>query len=186
MKILYDPWPWYIAGPIIGLFVPLLLVLGNKRLGISSTLRQICAACWPADISLFKYDWKKDSWNLFFAAGLLVGGFAGGVVFANPEPVAIAQSTIQYLNSLGIADLCGLMPSELFHWSALLTGKGLILMVAGGFCVGFGTRYARGCTSGHGILGISSLQWPSLAATASFFLSGILFSHFVLPYILKA
>jgi uncharacterized membrane protein YedE/YeeE len=186
MRILYDPWPWYITGPVIGLFVPLLLLLGNKRLGISSTLRQVCAACWPADITLFKYDWKRDSWNLFFAAGLLLGGFMGGVVFANPAPVAIAQTTVQYLKSMGITDFNGLMPSELFHWSALLTWKGLIMMVAGGFFVGFGTRYARGCTSGHGILGLSALQWPSLVATASFFLSGILFSQFVLPYILKA
>lgn len=184
MELLYKPWPWYIAGPIIGFTVPLLLLIGNKKLGISSTLRQICAACVPANISLFNYDWKKDNWNLFFAGGILLGGFLGGYVFANPEPVAIAQSTIDYLHSFGLTDLTGLMPSELFNGSSLATLKGFLMMIVGGFLVGFGTRYAKGCTSGHGILGLSALQWPSLIATMSFFLGGILFSYFVLPIIL--
>jgi uncharacterized membrane protein YedE/YeeE len=179
MEIFYKPWPWYIAGPIIGFTVPLLLLIGNKKLGISSTLRQICAACVPANISLFKYNWKQDSWNLF------VGGFLGGYVFANPNAVAISQSTINYFHSVGLTDLTGLMPAELFNWSSLATLKGFLMMIVGGFMVGFGTRYAKGCTSGHGILGLSALQWPSLLATMSFFLGGILFSHFILPYILK-
>ncbi len=87
MSFLHSPWPWYVAGPVIGLTVPLLLLLGNKRLGISSTLRQICAACVPGTVPLFNYDWKKDLWNLFFAAGLLLGGFIGGILFANPIPL---------------------------------------------------------------------------------------------------
>src|SRR6185436_706599 len=119
MEILYKPWPWYVAGPIIGLTVPLLLLLGNKQLGVSSTLRQICAACIPANISLFNYDWKKDSWNLFFVGGILLGGFLGGYVFANPNPVAISQSTKEYLQSFGISDFNGLMPAELFNWNSL-------------------------------------------------------------------
>jgi uncharacterized membrane protein YedE/YeeE len=184
MEILYKSWPWYVAGPIIGLIVPLLLLLGNKKLGISSTLRQICAACVPANIPFFKYDWKKDSWNLFFAAGILIGGFLGGYVFANPNRVAISESTQEYLQSFGITDFTGLMPVEIFNWHSLFTLKGFLLMVAGGFMVGFGTRYARGCTSGHGILGMSALQWPSLIATICFFLGGILFSHLVLPFVL--
>ena len=118
------------------------------------------------------------------AGGVLLGGVLGGIVFANPDPVAISSYTATYLQSFGINNLTGLMPSELFNWSSLATIKGIILMIVGGFFVGFGTRYARGCTSGHGILGLSALQWPSLVATASFFLGGILFSHFVLPYIL--
>jgi uncharacterized protein len=184
-EILYAPWPWYIAGPVIGAIVPILLIIGNKRLGISSTLRQICAACVPSGIPLFTYDWKNDSWNLFFALGLVIGGILGGLVFANPLPLSISTSTTAWLVSLGLHDLTGLMPTELFNWSALLTARGLLQMVLGGFLVGFGTRYARGCTSGHGILGLSALQWPSLVATASFFLGGILFSHFVLPYVLS-
>ena len=184
MEFLYKPWPWYVAGPIIGLSVPALLLLGNKKLGISSTLRQICAACYPAKIPLFDYDWKKNSWNLYFAVGILIGGFIGGYVFANPDPVSVTAETISLFQSWGLSDYRGLLPYKLFNWNSLLTLKGFLLIVVGGFLVGFGTRYAGGCTSGHGILGMSALQWPSLLATASFFAGGILFSHFVLPYIL--
>lgn len=184
MEFLYAPWPWYAAGAVIGLTVPTLLLLGNKKLGISSTLRQICAACYPAKIPFFNYDWKKDSWNLFFAAGILLGGFLGGYVFANPEPVAVTAETKNLFLSWGLDDVDGLLPQELFNWENLITAKGFLLMIVGGFLVGFGTRYAGGCTSGHGILGLSALQWPSLVATACFFIGGIVVSHFVLPYIL--
>ncbi len=184
MDFLYMPWPWYIVGPLIGLTVPALLLLGNKKLGVSSTLRQLCAACLPANVPLLQYDWKKDSWNLFFVSGILIGGFLGGTVFSNPDAVAISSNTTEYLRSQGINNFSGLMPIELFNWSSLITLKGSMLMIAGGFMVGFGTRYAQGCTSGHGILGLSALQWPSLVATASFFLGGILFSKFILPLIL--
>ncbi|CAN5151737.1 YeeE/YedE family protein [soil metagenome] len=183
MDFLLAPWPWYIAGPIIGLTVPLLLLLGNKSLGISSTLRQICAVCIAGDIPLFNYNWKKDSWNLLFALGLLLGGFLGGIVLRNTDPVAISSDTSRYFQSLGITDMTGLMPVEFFNWRSLLTIKGFLMMVVGGFLVGFGTRYARGCTSGHGILGLSALQWPSLVAIISFFAGGILFSHYVVPLI---
>jgi uncharacterized membrane protein YedE/YeeE len=185
MDILYKPWPWYVAGPIIGLTVPLLLWIGNKRLGISSTLRHVCAACVPANIPLFNYNWKNEIWSLFFAGGLLLGGIIGGWIFSNPDPVAISFKTVEYLSSFGITQQNGLMPEELYNWQTLFSLKGFLLMVVGGFFVGFGTRYAQGCTSGHGILGLSALQWPSLVATASFFIGGILFSHFVLPHILS-
>jgi hypothetical protein len=184
MDFLFKPWPWYVAGPLIGITVPLLLLMGNKRLGISSTLRQVCAAIIPSKIPLLNYDWKRDNWNLFFVAGVLIGGFIGGVILANPNPVDVSSSTLSYFRSLNLNNPQGLLPSELFNWSSLTTVKGLILIVVGGFLVGFGTRYARGCTSGHGILGLSALQWPSLVATASFFLGGILFSRYLLPYIL--
>jgi uncharacterized membrane protein YedE/YeeE len=184
MEILFKPWPWYVAGPIIGLTVPVLLILGNKTLGISSTLRQICAASFPSKIPFLNYDWKKDSWNLFFACGILTGGFIGGYVFGNPEAVALSADTTAHLKSLNLNHPKGLLPTEVFNWETLFTLKGFLLIVIGGFLVGFGTRYAGGCTSGHGILGLSALQWPSLLATASFFVGGILFSYFVLPHIL--
>src|SRR5258706_16443888 len=93
MDFLYKPWPWYVAGPLIGLTVPLLLLLGNKRLGISSTLRQICAACIPAHLPLLTYDWRRDSWNLVFALGLVIGGDVGGVRSRSPIPVADCAAT---------------------------------------------------------------------------------------------
>src|SRR5688500_5227369 len=159
MDFLYKPWPWYVAGPVIGVTVPALLLLGNKRLGISSTLRQICAACYPANIPFLNYDWKKDVWNLFFVGGILIGGFIGGTLFSNPHPTDLAGSTIQSLQSQRIHDFSGLLPHELFTWSNLGTVQGFLLIIVGGFLIGFGTRYARGCTSGHGIFGLSSLQW---------------------------
>jgi uncharacterized protein len=184
MNWMYEPWPWYVVGPLIGLTVPMLLLLDNKRLGISSSLRQICAATVPANLPFLKYDWRKDQWNLFFALGIFIGGIIGGFVFANPNPVEISANTQTYLQGLGIHQKTGLMPAELFSLKSLLSIKGILLIIVGGFLVGFGTRYAKGCTSGHGILGLSALQWPSLVATVSFFGGGILFSRFVLPHIL--
>jgi len=184
MDFLYKPWPWYVAGPVIGLTVPLLLLMGNKRLGISSTLRHLCAACFPGAIPLFQHNWKKEVWSFWMAGGLVLGGVLGGIILANPDPVAIKTSTRLYLATFGILPQSGLMPVELFNWSSLATLKGFMLMIVGGFLVGFGTRYAGGCTSGHGITGLSALQWPSLLATMSFFGGGALFAKFILPYIL--
>ena len=185
MEFLYQPWPWYVAGPVIGLTVPTLLLLGNKRLGISSTLRQFCAACYPANIPFLNYNWRKESWNLYFVAGILIGGFVGGSLFANPVSTDLSQNTVAYLHEQGLQNLTGLLPEELFNWKNLLTLQGFLLMVVGGFFIGFGTRYARGCTSGHGIFGLSSLQWTSMVATVAFFIGGIVCSYMVLPYVLS-
>ncbi len=180
-----QPWPWYVAGPLIGLSVPLLLILGNKSLGISSSLRHVCAACFPADISFFKYDWKKEAWNLFFVAGVLIGAFLVAQFFNNTQPVQINPKLVAELNGYGINNFGGLVPTDLFGWQYLLTAKGLILMVLGGFLVGFGTRYAGGCTSGHAIMGLSTLQWPSLVATICFMVGGFIMSNLILPFILR-
>lgn len=185
MDWLRRPWPWYIAGPLIGFTVPALLIIGNKRLGISSSLRHICAACVPADIRYLRYDWKKQSWNIYFVVGILIGGLIAGQWLANLSPVAISAQTVTELQGMGVQTDSGLLPLNLFNWHALTGPRGLILMVLGGFMVGFGTRYAGGCTSGHGIMGLSALQWPSLVAVASFFLGGIVCSYFILPYVLK-
>jgi uncharacterized protein len=183
MSFLYSPWPWYLTGPLIGITVPLLLFMGNKKLGVSSSLKQICAVAVPAFGR--RFDWKRNAWNLYFVGGILIGGYLGGAVFANPAPVHISEDTVRYLSALGLTSFDGLLPSELFNWQTLFTAKGFFLIVAGGFLVGFGTTWAKGCTSGHGILGMSAMQWPSLVATASFFGGGILFSQFVLPVILS-
>jgi uncharacterized membrane protein YedE/YeeE len=180
-----QPWPWYIAGPLIGLTVPALLILGNKSFGVSSTMRHICAACVPMNISFFKYDWKKEIWNLFFAGGILLGGLLTAYFLSNPNPVTIDPKLATDLASFGVTNTEGLVPKDLFSWENLFTVRGLILMVGGGFLVGFGTRYAGGCTSGHAIMGISNLQWPSLVATCCFMLGGFFFANIVLPLILK-
>jgi uncharacterized protein len=180
-----QPWPWYIAGPLIGLTVPLLLILGNKSLGVSSSLRHLCAACIPANISFFKYDWKKEIWNLFFVAGILSGAIISVSLLSDPAPMTIHPGLADELAGYGIMDRQGLVPSELFNWNMLLSAKGFLLMVLGGFLVGFGTRYAGGCTSGHSIMGLSTLQWPSLIATLSFMAGGFIAANLLLPLILK-
>jgi uncharacterized membrane protein YedE/YeeE len=185
IELIKQPWPWYIAGPLIGLVVPALLLLGNKTFGISSSLRHICAACIPANISFFKYDWKKESWNLFFVLGIALGGFIATYFLSNPGPVGINPATIATLQHEGIKDFSGLLPADIFSFSQLLTLRGLVFMVVGGFLVGFGTRYAGGCTSGHAIMGISSLQWPSLVATICFMIGGFVMTWFILPYLLQ-
>ena len=180
-----QPWPWYAAGIIIGLIVPALLILGNKTFGISSNLRHICAACFPANLPFFKYDWKKESWNLFFVAGVLVGGFIAFNYLSNNAPMEVNPKLAQEMAGYGITNYEGLIPKELFNWPALLTLKGFILMILGGFLVGFGTRYAGGCTSGHSIMGLSNLQWPSLVATCCFMAGGFIMANLILPIILK-
>ena len=185
LNIFTSPWPWYVAGPLIGLMVPILLIIGNKSFGISSSLRHVCAACLPANIPFFKYDWKKEMWNLFFVGGVLLGAFLVAQVFNNPEPVQINPKLLTELSSYGITNFDGLVPNDLFNWQNLFTAQGFIMIVVGGFLVGFGTRYAGGCTSGHAIMGLSSLQWPSLVATISFMAGGFIMANLILPYILK-
>ena len=179
------PWPWYVAGALIGLTVPTLLIIGNKTFGISSNLRHLCAACFPANISFFKYDWKKESWNLFFIVGIIIGAFMATHYLTNPALIKINPVLEQELTNQGITDFKNLLPKDLFSFEALFTLRGFILMVVGGFLVGFGTRYANGCTSGHSIMGLSNLQWPSLVATICFMLGGFIMTNFILPYILQ-
>ncbi len=180
-----ESWPWYIAGPLIGLTVPILLIIGNKSFGISSSLRHICAACIPAKIKFFDYDWKKEIWNLFFVGGIFIGGAIAAYLLSSDAPIVVHEDLKTELASYGISNYDNIIPQELFNWESLLTLKGFILIVVGGFLVGFGTRYAGGCTSGHSIMGISNLQWPSLVATCCFMIGGILMANFLLPYILK-
>ena len=185
LEFIRKPWPWYVAGPLIGLTVPVLLLLGNKSFGISSSLRHICAAVIPANISFFKYDWRKEAWNLFFVAGITLGGFVATFWLANPNTFVISQATQTSLAALGITDFSGLMPADIFSIANIFTLKGLFFFVLGGFLVGFGTRYAGGCTSGHAIMGLSNLQWPSLVATISFMVGGFACTHLLLPFLLQ-
>ena len=184
IDLIKHPWPWYVAGPLIGLIVPGLLIIGNKTFGISSSLRHVCAACIPANIHYFKYDWKKEVWNLFFVAGIFFGAMIAANILTNPGPVVIHPKLASDLAGYGITDFSGLVPSQLFNWQNLLSIKGIIMIVVGGFLVRFGTRYAGGCTSGHAIMGLSTLQWPSLVATCCFMIGGFIMTNFILPYIL--
>jgi uncharacterized membrane protein YedE/YeeE len=185
LQILLEPWPWYVAGPLLGLFAPLLLWLGNRLFGVSSNLRHLCAAIQPRRLPYLDYDWRREGgWNLAFVTGIVLGGVLAGIVFRNPEPVAIAESTRATLASLGITDFTGLAPRELFGWASLGTVRGWLAIVGGGFLVGFGTAYAGGCTSGHGITGVANLEIPSFIALAGFFAGGLLGTFLLVPLVL--
>ena len=185
MEFLRQPWPWYVAGPLIGLIVPVLLLVGNKQFGVSSNLRHTCAACFPGKVEFFQYDWKKaGSWNLVFISGTVLGGFMGGWLLNNPEPIAIAQQTMTDLQTLGITDFSGMMPDDLFNWQNIASLQGIVVMIIGGFLVGFGARYAGGCTSGHAISGLANLQLASLLAVIGFFIGGLTITYLVYPLIL--
>lgn len=185
LEMLKQPWSWYVAGSVIGLIVPALLLLGNKHFGISANLRHACAACFPANIKFFKYDWKKEVWNFFFVFGILAGAVIATQLLANPNPVEINPKLATELAGYGITDNNNLLPKELFSFESLFTLRGLIMLIGGGFLVGFGARYAGGCTSGHAIMGLSDLQWPSLIATVMFMAGGFLMANFILPFILR-
>lgn len=185
LEIITQPWPWYIAGPLVGLTVPALLILGNKNFGISANLRHACAACLPANIPFFKYEWKKEIWNQFFILGIFFGGILAVSFLSDPNPIEINPDLRTELATYGITNIDGMLPSEIFSWQNLFTIKGFLMMVVGGFMIGFGSRYAGGCTSGHAISGLSNLQLPSLIATCCFFIGGLIMANFILPLILS-
>ena len=152
MKQLLNPWPWWVVGPLIGLFVPLMTVLG-KKLGVSSSLKHICALLLPSkDVPYLRYSMKEFYWSLWFFGGLFIGGLIG-----------------QHLLSDGSISL---LPKTAFS----ISGVGLLFV--GGVFVGFGTRYAEGCTSGHSISGLSNLQKAAFLATLSFFAGGLVVRFF--------
>lgn len=185
IEIIKQPWAWYVAGPLIGLTVPALLILGNKSFGISSSLRHICASCMPANIPFFKYDWKKEVWNLFFVFGIFLGGAIAINLLSNPNPVEVNPKLAVELAGYGITNYSNLVPKDIINWQSLFTLKGFLMMIVGGFLVGFGTRYAGGCTSGHAIMGLSNLQLPSLIATICFMIGGFIMANLILPLILS-
>lgn len=152
-----QPWPWYVSGPLIGLTVPLLLLLTGKNLGISSSLRHIGAACTRSSLPYLSkdYNWRDHIWNLIFVGGIVAGGFVGNF-WLSAEPVTFLPASFENLAGVG-------------------------LLFVGGILIGFGTRYADGCTSGHTIMGLSALNWPSLVATIFFFVGGLISTWLLLP-----
>lgn len=185
-EILLEPWPWYVAGPLIGLVVPMLLLIGNRPFGISSSLRHICAACVPAGLPYFKYDWKSEVWNLLFVAGIVLGGWIAAYWLVLPSaPTPVAPAFVMELAKYGIDSHQGMLPRELFAWQRLATLPTLTVTVFGGLLLGFGARYAGGCTGGHAITGLATFQRASLNATLAFMAGGFLMANLILPPILR-
>lgn len=157
LEAILEPWPWWVVGPLLGLMVPLLLVFAGKNFGISGSFRDIAAVCTPRSVktSYLNYDWRKNAWKIFLAGGVVLGGFIGNYVLS-AEPVPFLPP--QYYTPIGV-----------------------ITLAVGGILVGFGTRYADGCTSGHSIMGMSSLQVTSLIATICFFIGGLIMTWLIMP-----
>jgi len=185
MEILRGPWPWYVVGPIIGAMVPLLLLVGNRMFGVSSNLRHLCAMTVPCGIDYFTYNWKRDgAWNVAFLAGIFTGGVLSAAFIGVPTP-DISDTTRTALASLGITDVSGLVPASLIDWDTMTSWQGALLIVGGGFAVGFGAAWAGGCTSGHAINGLADLQPASLIAVIGFFVGGLTATWIILPRLLS-
>jgi uncharacterized membrane protein YedE/YeeE len=184
MEIILNPWPWYISGFLIA-FVMFLLIMVEKKFGMSSNLRTLCTICGADKTSdFFKFDWKSQRWNLIVVLGAIIGGFIGSHYLTNNVAVAIHPEVIQNLQALGFESAGkAYLPTELFDISALSNIKSLSVLIIGGFLVGFGARYAGGCTSGNAISGLSNLQMPSLIAVIGFFIGGFFTIHVLFPLI---
>ena len=184
LELIRQPWPWYVAGPIIAAVYTLLALFG-KSFGISGTLRTVCAIAGAGKkVKFFDFDWKTQIWNLVFATGSILGGFIATQFLSNGEGMVLNPETVAAVQGFGLNSYkTGIYPSEILSWDSLFTLRGFLVMVVGGLFVGFGTRYAGGCTSGHAISGLANLQVPSLIAVVGFFTGGLLITHFVIPYI---
>ncbi|MFY0687001.1 MAG: YeeE/YedE family protein [Cyclobacteriaceae bacterium] len=163
------------------------MLYNGKNFGVSANLRTACTIGGAGKFSeFFRFDWKSQSWNLIFVFGSITGGFIASSFLSSDEPMQVASSIVQELQSFGIANPGSeILPSELFSFEALMTVRGMVMLILGGFLVGFGARYAGGCTSGHAISGLSDLQLPSLIAVIGFFIGGLIMTFLLLPFILE-
>lgn len=180
LSFITEPWPWYISGPLLGLMVPILLLTSNKAFGVSSSFRHICAAVLPFKPKYLKYEWKKSIWSLVMMLGVVCGAVIAVLFLDGNETPKLSSAAVKMFTSWGVT-INSLQPAEVFAVSSILTLPALVSLIVGGFLIGFGTRYANGCTSGHAIMGLSLLNPGSLAATISFFAGGILVSNFIVP-----
>jgi len=186
-----QPWHWAVSGSLIAVIMWTLILFG-KRFGMSTSLKTMCAIGGAGKMaSFFDYDWKTQIWNLVVVVGAVIGGYIASHHLASPAPVDISVETQAFLTANGVSlpsdatTKGGFYPEELFSISSLATLKGFVLLIVGGFFIGFGTRWAGGCTSGHAISGLSNLQLPSLVAVVGFFIGGLITTFFLLPFILS-
>lgn len=182
-EFITQTWSWWFSGTLIASVMFFLLYFG-QLFGFSSNLRTICSAAGLGKrTKFFDFNWKTQLWNLVFLVGAIFGGFIAHEFLSTDAPVQISAATIQDLSKLGIAAPASLQPAELFSIEAILSVKGFLVLAFGGLMVGFGSRYAGGCTSGHAISGLSDLQFPSFVAVIGFFIGGLIMTFFILPII---
>ena len=184
MEFILQPWPWYVSGALIAFIMFLLLIFG-KNFGMSANLRTMCAVGGAGKFSdFFKFDWRSQRWNLVFVLGTILGGTVSVLFLMENQEIDLNPATIESLKELGINFTNdSYLPQEIFGIEQLTSFKGLVILLVGGFLVGFGSRYAGGCTSGHAISGLSDLQIPSLIAVVGFFIGGIIMTYLIMPLI---
>ncbi len=184
MEIILQPWPWYVAGPLIAGIMFLLIFMG-KQFGMSSNLRTICTMCGAdSKASFFDFNWRAQKWNLIVIIGAALGGFIAMNFLTADPAVTINPETVANLKGLGFESTgSAYLPDELYSLEALTDWKALSILIIGGFLIGFGARWAGGCTSGHAISGLSNLQLPSLIAVIGFFIGGLIMIHLLFPLI---
>lgn len=190
IEFISQPWHWSVSGAGIVLVMFLLLWFGGE-FGVSSNLRTMCSICGAGEhCDFFNFNWKSQIWNLVFILGAVIGGFIASHFLTEAEPLAISAATIEFLNSVGISLPDGsngestFVPGEIFSTENMFKPRNLFILIVGGLLIGFGTRYAGGCTSGHAISGLSNLQWPSLVAVIGFFIGGLTMTWIILPKLL--
>jgi uncharacterized membrane protein YedE/YeeE len=191
MNFLAQPWPWYVSGAAIA-GVMLLLLFSGKHFGVSASMRATCSALGGGqNCEFFNFDWKKSQgWNMLFVLGAVIGGFIATYFMSSPEPIELGARTMEHVQSIGFSapatseTTSGLLPAEFADTNFIFSVKGLLMFIIGGFLVGFGARYAGGCTSGHAISGLSDLQLPSLIAVIGFFIGGLTMTYLLMPLLL--
>ncbi len=183
MEIILQPWNWFFTGLGIAITATL-ITLNNKSFGVSSNLRSIlCMTGVGRKISFFDFNWKTQIWNLVLVAGTMTGGMISSLFLGGNNAPNVSEKTLEDLNNLGFSNPTNALPTELFNLS---DPTSIIILLVAGVLVGFGSRYAGGCTSGHAITGLSNLQLPSLIAVIGFFAGGLLMTFVLFPFIFGA
>jgi uncharacterized membrane protein YedE/YeeE len=159
--ILHDLAPMHcaVAGAAIAAVTLALLYLANRRLGISTGFEDLCSLALPLPYFRRSTLLAARGWRLPFVGGLVLGGVLSAALGGGWSPTW----------ALGMFDTTiGWGPAGKVAW-----------MFVGGLFIGFGTRLAGGCTSGHGIFGLSNFERPSLVSTLSFMLGGLVTTQLV-------
>lgn len=152
--------PWYIAGPLIGLMVPALLIVRVKQFGLSSSYRTLLSRIFKK-IPYFNYDYRQDNFQIQLVIGIFLAGLMAHFLLPQNSPETVSNY--------------GKIATQIYSFE-----NGWFFLFSG-ILVGFGARYANGCTAGHCIMGMSQFSVASLVSTICFFIGGLISSHYLIP-----
>jgi len=184
MDFILQPWAWYVGGPLIAITLFLYFYFG-KNFGASTNFETLCTIVGAGKVSdYFKKDWKERDFALLFVIGLIIGGFISSNYLILDQTIDLNPTTVKELSDLGFTNAGSqYFPDEIYSDEVVFSLKGFLILILSGVFIGFGSRYAGGCTSGHAITGLSSFQLPSLLAVIGFFIGGIIAVWFLIPLI---